>query len=88
MAVKRRPTPPIFDFVAKPKPDAAKAIGVSTATLDRMVERGDLTAHYAGTRLPLFLAEDLWKAVHAMPTKKPRQQTGKPANPYETRKDS
>jgi len=55
--------------VAYNKAEAARAAGVSIATIERAIKTGRLIAHYPTSR-PAILAEDLRAWVEAAPTEK------------------
>ena len=55
--------------VAYNKAEAARAAGVSIATIERAIAAGRLIAHYPTSR-PVILSDDLRAWVEAAPTEK------------------
>lgn len=62
--------PLALPFISAAYPEAAKATGISEATLRAAAERGDLTVHYVGAKAtkPVVRAVDLDEWVRSLPT--------------------
>lgn len=60
-------TPVSYDI-----PGAALATGLSETTLRDAVRRGDLAAHYSGTK-PVIEREELRAFIQALPAERPRR---------------
>lgn len=59
-----------FPFISADLQKSADSVGASTRELQRAISRGDLRAHYVGSRAskPLILAADLAEWVASLPT--------------------
>jgi hypothetical protein len=53
-------------------PGAVEATGVGRTSLDAAIARGDLIAHYVGTK-PVVRAADLDEWIQSLPTERPQR---------------
>jgi len=61
-----------FTRISYPLPDAAYAIGLGMTSLRELIDSGELTVHYLGTKAtkPVIRAIDLDAYVDAQPTER------------------